>query len=515
MYENEYGTGTNNGSTQGTGTYTDYAGYTRKQSEGSYEETNRKYAATKVKNDKWKRISACVALVLVGLIVGGVTTSAYLSAKSNKQIAATQNQTDSEDVSETKPDTETSEESAVLSKGDDAEEVSPKNLPDSGSLSVADIAEQNLSCVVAITNKGVREVRSMWGTFAQESESAGSGVIIGKTDKELLILTNYHVVADNSELSVVFSWEENNNADDADIITALVKDYDANRDIAVISIDMDALSEDTQSKITVAKIGSSDDLALGEQVVAIGNALGYGQSVTTGIVSALNRTITTSSVDNSSKTVSNTFIQTDAAINPGNSGGALFNMKGELVGINSAKNGGSSVEGMGYAIPISEIQDSVEVMMNQEVREKVDEANRGYLGVSIVDVTSEISSTYGMPQGVYIASVNADSAAEKAGLEKEEIITAVNGKTVLSGSELKAYLAYYAIGDTVTITVSHRGEEGYQSRDVEVVLGTNDDITPSQNIPNISDENEGVGLDDGNDDGKTEKNYGFSFSFGN
>ena len=329
----------------------------------------------------------------------------------------------------------------------------------------------------------------MWGNFTQDSESSGSGVIIGETDSELLILTNYHVIEGSKSLSVVFSWEDSTDKDDAnsaDIITAQVKDYDESNDIAVISIPMSELSEDTKNKISVATVGDSKNLELGQQIVAIGNALGYGQSITTGIISALDREIEIQ--NDSGNTVTNKYIQTDAAINPGNSGGAMFNMKGELVGINSAKISSDSIEGMGYAIPISDIMDKVETMMNQETKAVVEESKRGYLGVSIVDLTSDISSAYGMPQGVYISAVTTGSGAEAAGLTKGDIITGINGKTVTTTSELKNYLSYYAVGDNVTITIERQGDSGYVSKSVDVKLSaapaessTSEETQDSQN----------------------------------
>ena len=356
-------------------------------------------------------------------------------------------------------------------------------------MSVSEIATKCMPCVVAITNKGTTEIRSMWGNFTQDSESSGSGVIIGETDSELLILTNYHVIEGSKSLSVVFSWEDSTDKDDAnsaDIITAQVKDYDESNDIAVISIPMSELSEDTKNKISVATVGDSKNLELGQQIVAIGNALGYGQSITTGIISALDREIEIQ--NDSGNTVTNKYIQTDAAINPGNSGGAMFNMKGELVGINSAKISSDSIEGMGYAIPISDIMDKVETMMNQETKAVVEESKRGYLGVSIVDVTSDISSAYGMPQGVYISAVTTGSGAEAAGLTKGDIITGINGKTVTTTSELKNYLSYYAVGDNVTITIERQGDSGYVSKSVDVKLSaapaessTSEETQDSQN----------------------------------
>lgn len=352
--------------------------------------------------------------------------------------------------------------SSQLQTPDDAVTTASSNEMD-----VAQIVEKCLPSVVAITNKGETEIRSMWGNFKQETSSSGSGVIIGQNDSELLILTNYHVVQGNEQLSVVFSWEENQETvDQKNIITAQVKDYDASRDIAVIAIDKSSLEQVTVDQITVASIGDSEDLKLGQQVVAIGNALGYGQSVTTGIVSALNRAVEAGGEIGSA----NKYIQTDAAINPGNSGGALFNMKGELVGINSAKIATSTVEGMGYAIPISSIMENVENMMNAETRTVVDEAKRGVLGISCVDVTSDISKSYDMPIGVYISDTTPGAGAENAGLKKGDIITAINGKNVSDTNQLKNYLTYYEAGEEVTITVSRQSDGGYTSVDVPVIL---------------------------------------------
>lgn len=412
-----------------------------------------------------------VALFISGILLGGVGTYTTVTAFNSNILQPLPT------ISDEKTSDDSLDERITLQKNEtsDVQNLSLKTTGSTEVLTVADIAEKCLPSVVAITNIGEKEVRSMWGNFTQALESAGSGVVIGENNEELLILTNYHVVEGSNQLTVVFSWEENGEkSEDADIINAEIKDYDAERDIAVISVAMSELSQNTASKITVATVGSSDTLALGEQVVAIGNALGYGQSVTTGIVSALDRTLSPGRGTQTDTTQANTFIQTDAAINPGNSGGALFNMKGELVGINSAKIGSSTVEGMGYAIPISDVIDDVEKMMNEETRAQVEETERGYLGVSIVDVSPEISNTYGIPQGVYLSSINIGSAAEKAGLEKEEVITALNGKKVTSSSELKKYLSYYAKGETVTLTVAHRGEDGYSYRDVEVVLGENE-----------------------------------------
>ena len=326
------------------------------------------------------------------------------------------------------------------------------------SASVSAIAEAAMPSLVAITNKSVQEMQSMFGqTQAYESESSGSGIIIGKTDTELLMVTNNHVVSGAQDLSVGFV--------DESVAEATVKGTDADHDIAVIAVKLSDLSEDTLSAIKVIEIGSSSNLEVGEQVVAIGNALGYGQSVTTGIVSALNREVT---IDNTA----NTLIQTDAAINPGNSGGALLNMSGQLVGINSAKYSDTSVEGMGYAIPVDDVVDIIENLMNRQVRtEKAAEGERGFLGISGQDVTSEVSQAYDMPKGVYITSVETGSAAEQVGLQKGDIITKFDGTSVSALADLKEQLAYYKTGEQVEITYSTRENGQYAEKTATVTLG--------------------------------------------
>lgn len=325
--------------------------------------------------------------------------------------------------------------------------------------SVAGIAQAAMPSLVAITNKGVQEMQSMFGqTQAYESESSGSGIIIGKTDTELLMVTNNHVVSGARELSVGFI--------DESVAEAAIKGTDADHDIAVIAVKLSDLSEDTLSAIKVIELGKSSDLQVGEQVVAIGNALGYGQSVTTGIVSALNRDVTIEGV-------TNTLIQTDAAINPGNSGGALLNMSGQLVGINSAKYSDTTVEGMGYAIPVDDVVEIIENLMNRQVRtDKVAETEQGYLGITGQDVTADVASAYDMPKGVYITSVESGSAAEKAGLKKGDIITRFDGTSVSTLSELKEQLSYYKNGEQVSVTYSTSESGQYMEQTADVTLGT-------------------------------------------
>lgn len=343
----------------------------------------------------------------------------------------------------------------------------------SSSASSADITTIANSClpsVVSITNKGVTEVRTMFGTYQQDTESSGSGIIIGANDSELLIVTNYHVVSGSSELSVVFSYDED--SDDPSLVSAKLKGYESDKDLAVISVSMNDITSEMQSQIKVATIGDSSKLELGQEVVAIGNALGYGQSVTTGIISALNREVSVS--DDDGNTITNKLIQTDAAINPGNSGGALLNMNGELIGINSVKVASSSVEGMGYAIPISDVQSIIEELMLKETRDVVDETAQGYLGIGGTDVTSEISQTYDMPIGIYINMIYDDSPAMAAGLSKGNIITKFDGQTVKSMSELKTLLTYYKSGETVEMIAMVPSNEGYVEQTFTLTLGSKD-----------------------------------------
>ncbi len=325
-------------------------------------------------------------------------------------------------------------------------------------LDVSDIAANVMPSLVSITNTGVQEMQNLFGqTMAYESQSSGTGIIIGQTDKELLIVTNNHVVNSAQVLSVGFA--------DETACEAKVKGTDRDRDLAVIAVKMEDISKETREKIRVIELGRSSELQVGEQVIAIGNALGYGQSVTTGIVSALNRQVT---VDDST----NTLIQTDAAINPGNSGGALLNRKGQLVGINSAKYSDTSVEGMGYAIPVDDVVDIIEGLMNRTIREeKVPEEEQGFLGITGQDVTLEVSEAYDMPRGIYITSVEEGSAAEKAGLKKGNIIAKFDGASVSSMGELKEQLSYYKEGEEVTFAVWAAENGQYEERTVNAVLG--------------------------------------------
>lgn len=335
------------------------------------------------------------------------------------------------------------------------------------SIDVSDIAEKCMPSVVSITNKGVQEIRSWFGTYQQETSGSGSGIIIGENETELLIVTNYHVVSDSKELSVYFSFEEE--AEEQNVISAKIKGYDSQKDLAVISVQLSDIPNEVKSKISIATIGDSSQLRVGEQVVAIGNALGYGQSTTTGIVSALNREVSVSGANG--EIITNKLIQTDAAINPGNSGGALINMRGEVIGINSVKLASQEVEGMGYAIPITAVESIIGDLMNKETRDKVDAEKAGYLGVNVISVTAEAAQMYDLPVGVYVKSVVEGSAAEKAGIKAGDVIVKLDGSSIAGDTELVEALTYYGAGEVVEIVVKTR-ESGYKEQTFSVTLGS-------------------------------------------
>ena len=323
---------------------------------------------------------------------------------------------------------------------------------------VSDIVENTLPSIVSIPNMSVQEVQNFFGGISQqESESAGSGIIISQNDSELLVVTNNHVVEGSDTLTVTFN--------DGNSVEAQIKGTDSARDLAVVAVPLDKISDDTMNAIKVATLGDSDSLKVGEPAIAIGNALGYGQSVTTGIVSATGRTI---------DGFDGEYIQTDAAINPGNSGGALLNANGEVIGINSAKINSSAVEGMGFAIPISDASDVIQNLMNKETRSKVSDEERGYLGIKGYDVSEEGAQMYNMPTGVYVKEVMSGGGAEKAGLTKGSIITGFEGSSISSMSSLQEQLQYYKAGEEVTLTVQIPDKNGeYTEKDIKVTLGKN------------------------------------------
>lgn len=326
---------------------------------------------------------------------------------------------------------------------------------------VTEVVENVMPAVVSITNI-YTETTSFWGQrYSSEAQSSGSGIIVNENEEELLIVTNYHVVQDADSLKVQFINDT--------VADAQVKGADSNMDLAVIAVRLDSLDEKTKNAICLAKMGDSDSLKVGEPAIAIGNALGYGQSVTTGVISALDRQI---EISEDGSTTGN-LIQTDAAINPGNSGGALLNVKGEVIGINSNKIGGSAIEGMGYAIPISSAEPIIETLMLRETKDKVAKERKGYLGISGINVTTDVANMYGMPMGVYVTQVYEGTAAAQAGIVNGDIIIGFDGSGVGSMEDLQGYLEYYEIGESVEVTIMRAENGNYKERTLTVVLGEN------------------------------------------
>ena len=438
------------------------------------------------RNDKIRKIAkkgltfSLCAVLAGGLAAGsfeGVNKLAGWSGATTVEAASNKDETTLTYAKSEKKDADASD-----SKSDTGKDTGSTAK---GSLDVSEIVSEALPSIVSITTKSVQEVQNYFGMYGmygyapqqqeQEVEGSGSGIIVGKNDDELLIATNYHVVEGADTLSVAFA--------DGNAVEASVKGFDEERDLAVVSVSLDDVEDDTMGAISIAKIGSSDDLKVGEQVVAIGNALGYGQSVTTGIVSAKNRrmdsdnnTVTDGS-DDSSDGVN--LIQTDAAINPGNSGGALLNMEGEVVGINSAKLASTEVEGMGYAIAISDVTDILQNLMNETSRDKLDDSEHGVLGIEGSSVSSEAVQMYGIPAGVFVKKVTEGGAADKAGLKANSVITEFNGKAVSSIDQLSEYLSYYEPDEEVELTVQVPHGTSYKEETVKVTLDENTDADDS------------------------------------
>ena len=329
---------------------------------------------------------------------------------------------------------------------------------------VTQVVEAVMPACVSITNNFTQTVQDFWGqTYSQDETASGSGIIIGENEQELLIVTNNHVVDSTEQLYVQFI--------DGETVEAQVKGTDASADLAVVAVKLDTIANSTKQEICIARMGDSDSLKIGEPAIAIGNALGYGQSVTTGVISALNRKIESSNSEEGTS-----LIQTDAAINPGNSGGALLNMRGEVIGINSNKIGGSSIEGMGYAIPISTARPIIEDLMERQTRTKYSEEERGYLGISCINVTSDLSENFSMPQGIFVAQVYSGTGAEAAGLVRGNIVVAFDGVTVQNQEELTKQMQYYKAGESVEITIMVNSANGYQQKNVTVTLFSYDQI---------------------------------------
>ena len=390
----------------------------------------------------WKK---GVAIVASAAVFGGIAGGTFYGIAGNqiKKLDALSNQTT---------------EAASTTSSSTTESLSLTSTASIGNgMDVSTIAENVMPSVVAINISAIVEQQGMFGYTQQyEAEGSGSGIIIGENDSELLMVTNNHVVSDATTVNVTFA--------DGESYEAQVKSTDSDTDLAIVVVKLSDIKESTMNQIKIATIGDSDSLKVGEQVVAIGNALGYGQSVTTGIVSAKDRTNSTNTTP---------LIQTDAAINPGNSGGALLNMKGEVIGINSSKYSDTTVEGMGYAIPITAVQDRLDDLMNRQTREKVDENEKGYLGISCATVSSDVAEAYGIPEGVLVTEVAGKSAAQKAGIKANYVITKIDGQSISSAEELTEKLNYYAAGETVPITFEYLKDDAYVEKTVDVTLMEN------------------------------------------
>ena len=407
---------------------------------------------TPKKKKEHKKMPKAVAVTGLALMFGVVSSATFLTTNyvGTKVLK----------LGTTQKSTSTTSTSAVTSNA---------SLTKTSSVVTSDVSsvvENVMPSIVSITNMSVQEVQNYFGgTSKQESESAGTGIIISQNDSELLVVTNNHVVAGSDTLTVTFA--------DGNSVEANIKGTDSEYDVAVVAVPLDSISEDTKKAISVATLGDSTELKVGEPAIAIGNALGYGQSVTTGVISALNRSVSETDQTTGETTESSVkLIQTDAAINPGNSGGALVNASGEVIGINSSKLVGDSVEGVGYAIPISDVSDLIENLMNQETKTKVAEADQGAIGIKGMSVSTEYSQQLNMPEGVYVSEVTKGGRAEKAGMTRGCIITAIDGTTVSSMDDLQEQLQYYAKGDEVELTIQVPQSNGeYQEQSVNVTLG--------------------------------------------
>lgn len=492
MQENGYGNGTNSSNFQNNTSFQEkpkYAHYEVHQPQaGNYaggsippKKPHKPKTAHGGGNGGFgKKAATAVALaVIFGLVAGAVFQGVNIAAdkyrdnnSSSTQIGKTEIVTGTEKSTDGSS-TESSVKSIVAESG-----------------TVAGVAQATMSSIVAITSVSVQEIPSFfgYGTRQYQSAGSGSGIIVGENDSELLIATNNHVVSGATTLTVCFAGgdvvgaEEETQAmasgdsitDSSDssvdvnnAVSAKIKGTDEENDLAVIAVEKSDIPEETMNEIKIAQMGSSDDLVVGEQVVAIGNALGYGQSVTSGWVSALNRTISTEDGDTSG------LIQTDAAINPGNSGGALLNMKGEVIGINAAKYADSQVEGMGYAIPISKAEPILEELMNRETRDKIEDTSKvGYMGIKAADLTTEAIQMYNMPAGAFLTEVTPGGAADKAGIKKGDIVVKLDGQKVSGKNDLVDKLQYYESGETVEVVIARANNGEYKEETVEVTLGS-------------------------------------------
>ncbi len=429
--------------------------------DGKEVDVTMEYEVVEKKGKAGRFFKKTVAVIMTAVVFGGVAGGVFNLVASDKLNGITEKKGIGEIVSDAISDMNAVEKESEDKKTEEETDgviqtaSVADNSDNSGALDVSGIAESVMPSIVAINVKAIQEVdQGIFGSYQYEAEGAGSGIIIGENDTELLIVTNNHVVSSAETVSVEFA--------DGESYEAKVKSVDSSYDLAIVVVPLDSISDDTKGAIRVANIGSSDDLKVGEQVVAIGNALGYGQSVTTGIVSAKERTTDTNDLP---------LIQTDAAINPGNSGGALLNMNGEVVGINSSKYASTEVEGMGYAIPMSEVEEIIDGMVSRKTREKVEEKNQASLGIRCGTVTSDASELYGIPTGVLVSEVLDGSAAQNAGIKKNYVITRFDGQSVSTAEGLVDLLEYYRAGEKVEVTVKYLKDNEYVEDTIIVKLG--------------------------------------------
>lgn len=488
-----------------------YYSYNRAQTAGGSSRENRSsspspdYSRIKKRKKGHSRLAVVLAVILVFVIgagAGALATGRASSASLSKNSSSAQSQVESsvkedkeeaEDSSaETEPSSQSRSGGSTISTVED--EMKDSSLSDT---TVADVAEKVMPAIVSVYNKFTEESEFFGRKYTQEGESAGSGIIIEETDNELLIVTNNHVVEGADSLSVQFIDESN--------CEASLKGTDASSDLAVIAVSLDSLSEETKKQIAIAELGDSDSLRIGEHAIAIGNALGYGQSLTVGYISALNREIT------GEDGITGTFIQTDAAINPGNSGGALLNSRGQVIGINSNKIGGSTIEGMGFAIPISKAEPIIDSLKTQESKTKVAEEEQGVLGIYGISVTSDVASAYGLPVGAYVEEIIEGTGAAQSKLVHGDIITGINGQSISGMEDLQNQLIYYSAGEEVTLTVQHpmEGSE-YEEREIKVTLSKRSDVSSSSSD---SSDRQGPGQDSRPSQEEGDSGF-FSFPFG-
>lgn len=462
-----YGQNGNGGYGQDNGSYQNYGGGNAGFNGGSNGRDSRN-SRRRDKKSKGRVVLAVALAVVFVAFCAGISWMAVSSLQ--QQIAsATVETVEPETVPDKQAGTQQQEE-IQIPKEDQIASAGSSQVTGNVTAVVTDVTEvveRVMPASVSITNNFTQQVQDFWGqTYSQNEEASGSGIIIGQNDTELLIVTNNHVVDGAEELHVQFI--------DGEVVEAQVKGTDSAVDLAVIAVELDKIKAETKNAICIAEMGDSDSLKIGEPAIAIGNALGYGQSVTTGVISALNR-----SLEVSEKGSSTALIQTDAAINPGNSGGALLNIKGQVIGINSSKILGTTVEGMGYAVPISTAKPIIEELMTHETKSRVSDEDRGYLGISCINVTSDLSENFNMPEGIFVAQVYEGTGADKAGLVRGDIITEFDGTAVRSQEDLTRLMGYYKAGETVEITIMQGSPTGYQAKRVQVTLSSYDEMNES------------------------------------